>query len=639
MIEQSNVFGTENVRKRGNINTILHHIRSEWEAEKKLPFFQCAVIIPTLAQNFLSTLLPAQVVRGLEEGWTGVRLILWISMIAGVLWLCHVAVEALGKYINITSDFVRCYYEEKCFRKMMYLDYDVMEREQSLSGSVWKVLRKGEDFEKAARLFPEIVLSLLGIIVFGIVILGKNIVLLIPILISMFLRIRITAFVRRKHKEKHAFLSGYVKETAYITRKSKEFTAGKDIRIYHMADLFLKKYDEALKGMDRIFHTIHLWYGLSGVIGSLVNFLTESICYLFLIYQLVCGEISVSAFVFLLGLLSNFQRYFVCLLSGYFLELNSFFASLNYIRDFLEIPNGWPEREKLGAEKLAELTRDGVKLELRNVSYTYEGNETPVLSLINLTIQPGEKLALIGLNGAGKTTMVKLICGLYEPGEGEIFLNGVPVRDFNREEYYGLMAVMFQDATMLPFSLDENLTGQPSEEIHREFLEKVVELSGFANKYHSLEQKGESWLIKEVNERAVDFSGGEKQKLLFARALYKEAPFLILDEPTAALDPIAENELYQNFSEAVNGRTSLYISHRLSSTRFCDRIVLLEHGKIVEEGSHDSLMGRGGRYAELYEIQSRYYREDVRRRKREEDMGDLHINLEEDRRQAFDESK
>ena len=219
-----------------------------------------------------------------------------------------------------------------------------------------------------------------------------------------------------------------------------------------------------------------------------------------------------------------------------------------------------------------------------------------------------EKLALIGLNGAGKTTLVKLICGFYTPTEGEILLNGRNIEEFDREQYYSLVSVLFQDYTILPAKLKENIASRRAEDIDEKKLQEALQKAGFQERYDRLPEKGDSLLVREIHENAVDFSGGEKQRLLFARALYKQAPLLILDEPTAALDPIAENEIYLKYSETTVGKTSVYISHRLSSTKFCDRIVLLENGNIVESGTHDTLMAQGGKYAELYEMQSKYYK-------------------------------
>lgn len=622
MIEENRVFGIQKKQKYGMPSNICYHLRAEWQADKMILLNQCGMVLPTVAGSFLGTLLPSEGVRGLEEGWQMWRLVLWLAMLAGLLWICHVAGQVMSYAAGLRGNISYFYYTKKVFRKMMYLDYDVMEQEQSVCGNVWKALRSGDDFQAAATELPTVAVGILGMVFYGAFIVRKNIFLLVLIAVTALLKNRLFKLARRKHKEEHANLSRYAKETAYISRQSKESRAGKDIRIYGMAKLFSGKYTGALKGMDKIFAKIHNWYLFTGVVGLLISFLLNAVSYLYLTYLVSLGELSAAAFVLYVGLVSGFTGYFNQL-NRSLMNLNPFCASVSYIREFLELQNKWNGQEKIEDGQLAGLKKSGVKLEFRDVSYTYPGKEHPTLSHINLVIHPGEKLALLGLNGAGKTTMVKLMCGFYEPTQGEVLLNDIPVRNYDREEYYNLVAVMFQDATLLPFSLDENLTGEKSGKAEKERLNRALELSGFAEKYHTLPKRGNTRLVKEVNREAADFSGGERQKLLFARALYKEAPLIILDEPTAALDPIAENALYQNFGEAVKGRTSVYISHRLSSTRFCDRIVLLEQGRIVEEGTHASLMEGDTRYARLYEMQSQYYREEELKEKRRADMGDF----------------
>lgn len=206
---------------------------------------------------------------------------------------------------------------------------------------------------------------------------------------------------------------------------------------------------------------------------------------------------------------------------------------------------------------------------------------------------------------------MKLLCGFYKPTQGKIFVNGIAQEEYDKDEYTSLISALFQDSMLFPVSVDENLTGYVSAQIEEEKLNKVLTMSGFASKYRELPDGGETRLVREVHENATDLSGGEKQKLLFARALYKKAPLMILDEPTAALDPIAENELYMQYKEAAKNRTVIFISHRLSSTRFCDRIILLEGAHIIEEGTHEMLLQKGGRYAELFDMQSKYYKEGV----------------------------
>lgn len=255
---------------------------------------------------------------------------------------------------------------------------------------------------------------------------------------------------------------------------------------------------------------------------------------------------------------------------------------------------------------MEEIRKSGVKLELKNVSYRYHESMEPVVSGINLVIRPGERLALLGLNGAGKTTLVKLICGFYQPDEGEILINDIPMERFSREEYFSLVSVLFQDSTMLPVTLDENLTGM-KEMADRVRLKEALQLSGFAEKYNSLKEKGNTMLIRELNDGAVDFSGGEKQKLIFARAIYKDAPFVIMDEPTAALDPPSECEVYAGFDQMVGSETALYISHRLASCRFCQDILVFDKGQVVQRGSHEELEKQEGLYRELWNAQAQYY--------------------------------
>ena len=246
------------------------------------------------------------------------------------------------------------------------------------------------------------------------------------------------------------------------------------------------------------------------------------------------------------------------------------------------------------------------EIELRNVRFRYPGAEQDTLHDLNLTIHAGEKLAVVGLNGAGKTTLVKLICGFYDPTEGQVLLNGQDIRQYNRRDYYKLFTAVFQDFSILETTLADNVT-QSTENIDRDRIKDCIEKAGLTEKIDSLKAGMETHVGRSVYEDGMDLSGGETQRLMLARALYKGAPIMVLDEPTAALDPIAENDMYLKYNQMAAGCTSVYISHRLASTRFCDRIILLSDGGIAEEGTHDSLMAKGGKYAERFGIQSRYY--------------------------------
>lgn len=259
---------------------------------------------------------------------------------------------------------------------------------------------------------------------------------------------------------------------------------------------------------------------------------------------------------------------------------------------------------------MAPIPTEAVSISLKDVCYRFEENGKNVVDHISLEVAAGERIAVVGMNGAGKTTLTKLISGLFTPVEGEIRIDGVSQERFDKREYYRIFSSIFQDIHFLPLSIGTNITLKQKEEWDVPRLQECVEKAGLAEKIASLEKGLDTPLIKNVNEDACELSGGQKQKLLLARALYKNAPVLILDEPTAALDPIAENELYLQYRDLTAGKTSFFISHRFASTRFCDRILLLEAGRICEMGTHEELMKLGGRYAQMYEVQSRYFREE-----------------------------
>lgn len=616
----------------GLFSNVIYNIKAVKKWDKRLFYYQFLLVLPTVVSVYLGILLPAELVRGLENKWNLMRLFFHIFLLAFFIWILQMAAEEMQEYMYRNSLTQYLYYQQCCCRKIMKLDYDMLEepKKRKLIGDTWNVIRNGYGIRTSVLAVPKILCGGLGILWYGTMVGKRNILLVVFMLVNMLLSFWLLSLIRKKHSQYHEKVSDYTSKTAYISRQSMERTAGKEIRIYQMMDWFLKKYDENLKGIDDIYGKIHNWYFYKSLVDGLLAFLMEGFAYCYLIYLLLMGEMGASDFVLCIGLIREFGMYFEMLVVN-LQSLNSMNASISYIRKFTALPDSRKKAEGIGEEKLALLKKGGVKVELRNVSYSYPGEEKRTLSGINLVIRPGEKLALIGLNGAGKTTLVKLLCGFYQPSEGEVLINDIPAGEFGREEYYSLISVMFQDSTLLPQTLDENLTGQPQEEIDRRHLEWSLRISGFWEKYESLPEKGNTLLVREANKEALDFSGGEKQKMLFARALYKKAPLLILDEPTAALDPIAENELYLKYSMAAEGRTSIYISHRLSSTRFCDRILLLSHGEIVEEGTHEELMQKKGRYAKLFAVQSQYYKKlDENKRLREiledtfeEDQGEM----------------
>ena len=248
--------------------------------------------------------------------------------------------------------------------------------------------------------------------------------------------------------------------------------------------------------------------------------------------------------------------------------------------------------------------------EFKNVSFKYKGQEGYALKNLSLTLEAGKRLAVVGLNGAGKTTFIKLLLRLYDVTEGEILLNGTNIKKFRRKEYFELFSPVFQNVEIFAFPMSENVSMKTPEETDRALCEKCLERGGLKEKLLNLENGVDTQLLKVIDDNGIDLSGGEKQKLALARALYKDAPVIMLDEPTAALDALAEYRLYKSFDEIIGNKTAVYISHRLSSTRFCDCIAMFKSGEMVECGTHDELLLKGGAYAEMFKIQAQYYKDD-----------------------------
>lgn len=638
MLYMSKVFDDKSRRKYGLISNFIYNLKAAREWNPRLFRAQILSIIPGSLGSLLGTYLPSRLVKDLGSHIEVPRLVLHMALITIMMWICNSIFNVLIEYCDNLGSFIKVHYAKKFVHKIMDVDYDYLEDEnyQKISGNAWRVARFGQGVSGAIVSLPQFLSSMAGVFIYGFLLAGKSILLLLIIMFSLSMSLWLLSIARKKHAQFYEKLQLSARKEGYITAQTTESAAGKDIRLYHLLDWFLEKYDDALQDMGRMYGIIHDWYLFRNVSHAFLQLLMNAATYAFLIYLLTSHKITVAEFVFYVGLVSGFSLYFEDALRQ-IMSFNNTSASISYIREFLETEDRWKRGEGIGRTRVEQIRQNAVKLEFRDVSFTYPGNEKPTLKHINMVITPGEKIALIGLNGAGKTTLVKLMCGFYHPTEGEILLNDIPIDEFSRDEYYRLVSVLFQDATMLALSLDENLTGQNPEDIDRARLEKSLQLSNFSDIYEKLPQKGESLLVREINQGSTDFSGGEKQKMLFARTLYLNAPLVILDEPTAALDPIAENELYMNYGASMENKTGVYISHRLSSTRFCDRILLLEHGEIIEEGTHESLLAGNTRYAELFRVQSQYYKEEDERKRKSKLMGDAYETKTGKERGVFDE--
>ena len=338
------------------------------------------------------------------------------------------------------------------------------------------------------------------------------------------------------------------------------------------------------------------------IVNGIVVLLRDGLVYLILIWLTLKGDITIGSFALYAAAVNGLGEWLAQITTG----VGAFRESDNNVTDFrqfLSLPDG-----KIGSEEKLELS-GAPSIELDNVSFSYDG-KNDVLDNVSLKVKPGEKIAMVGSNGAGKTTLIKLLCGLLHPSAGQILIDGIPISSVAWEDCSKAISAVFQESVLLPVSIKRNIV-MNDKKVDEERLARIVTLVGLEDKIASLEMGLETPLVRHITENGTEFSGGEVQKLLLARAIYKESPVLILDEPTAAMDPIAEQNVYLQYNELSKNKTAFFISHRLSSTRFCDRIILIDGGKIREAGTHDELMDKGGLYHDMYMIQSRYYQEGV----------------------------
>lgn len=382
----------------------------------------------------------------------------------------------------------------------------------------------------------------------------------------------------------------------------------KDIRIYGMKNWMIGLRDKTIGELRSLAEKSKKKDAFYERVGLALTAVRNLGAYAYLLYQTTTGNVNAGEFVLYFGAITGFSE-FVNNIMGSLAVLRGAANSTDYIRAYMGLPE---ENRKNGNRHIDQLSLP-LEITFQHVSFAYRGSEEgdkAIFHDLNLTIHSGEKLALVGVNGAGKTTLVKLLCGMYEPDEGQILLNGIDRNEFPKEELYRLFSVVFQEPLILPFTIGENLAMNRVECVDEKKAWKALEQAGLKQTFQEKGITLRSYMTKTMMEDGVELSGGQNQRFLLARALYKNAPIMVLDEPTAALDPIAESEVYDHYNHYSQGKTAIFISHRLASTKFSDRIVLLENGRIAEMGTHEELMRAGKAYAEMFEIQSSYYRQE-----------------------------
>ncbi len=587
-----------------NLRFILHE---QWKCSKVYLFLTAATIPLQSVSALIAAFLPKVVLDCLERQ-SGATELLWkVGVMSAAVVLIRIVQNSLEGYRdyfhNLSADR---FWRMKILEKTMDMDYTVFVRKGTRSHRE-KAMESLMQNGPAVYIYINALLfsALFGFSAFTAIIVRCS-VWFIPALIAGYALSAAGWKLLQKFRDKLKDENSRIRlRLQYLSRSSKDFAEAKDIRVYEMQNMLLAKSARNLAQRVALLHRANTGHMLNTLFEDVLKLIVTLAAYAYLIYLKVQSDMTLGDFALYLGAITGFSSWLSQLTDQFSNVLESTHFISDY-RGFLDIPDEQPRKAQA---PLPAGSRLPPQIELDHVCFTYEGADAPILRDFSLTIRPGERIAIVGDNGAGKTTLVKLLCGLLQPDSGEIRVGGRNIRDYGRDAYFSLIACVLQSVQFLPATVAKNIALLPEDQIDYTRLEDCMRKANIAQKVHSLPQKEQSLLIKDVHEGAVAFSGGEQQRILLARALYKDAPILILDEPTAALDPIAENDLYKQYSAFAAKKTSIYISHRLSSTRFCDRVVLLKDGRAAEVGTHEELMRAGGMYANLFHLQSRYYEE------------------------------
>lgn len=576
-----------------------------WRTHKGVLWLCLAVAGLSLGLNLAQLFIAPMVLARVEQHAPLSQLLETIGLFA----LALVALNGLLGYVKHNTMFgrvgVRLSIINACTVKSCTTSYP-----NTRDPAVLKLLEKAKNAcatnsypaEHIWETLTQLLLNVSGFGVYLALVSGLNLALVLAVTVTtavgFFVSRRINEWGYR-HREEQA---AYQKKIQYVRDKAESIHLAKDIRIFGLSDWVDSLYQSTLRLYSAFIRRRERIYTVACAVDALLTLARNGIAYLYLIQLTLAEGLPASQFLLYFSAFSGFSTWVTGILQQAS-TLRQESLDLSSVQEYLHLPE--PFRFE-GGKPIPQ--GPSYELRLDHVTFRYPGTDRVILHDIDLTIHPGEKIAVVGLNGAGKTTLVKLLCGFYDPDEGRVLLNGIDIREFNRPDYYRLFSTVFQESSILDITVAETVA-QDVDHIDMDRVKDCIAKAGLTEKIASLPQGYDTHIGKNVYLDGVEFSGGQTQRLMLARALYKDGPFLVLDEPTAALDPIAENDIYQKYNEMTAGKSSVFISHRLASTRFCDRILFVKDGVIAEEGTHDQLLKKGGSYAKLFDIQARYYQE------------------------------
>ena len=595
----------------GVLNNFRFMIKEQWNFEKKPEFVWLIRIFSELVVSLTAIYFPKAVLDSISRSVSSSEFLFHIVILTVVLVIFRYLSFYLEQSIIIGAI--------RILNMRFYLgkDWKALDMDYSIATSKEGKMKieKGHSainrnvYVNMASYYinlTEFLKSVLVLISFSTVILLLDPVVILILLITYLIDGVISVKVQKGKNSVKEERASVNRRLGYVLDDIGNSLMAKDIKIYKMMNWINENTDKYIKESNELEKRVLRKDTNQHLAEALLVFARTGGAYFYLLWKMFHSNMTIGDFTLYFGAITGLGQW----LSQIVTRIGNLTIA-NYLVD--DYRNLIETKDHMNREKSSvnPNVKAACEIKFEDVSFQYEGTDRPILNHINLTIHKGEKLALVGNNGAGKTTLIKLACGLLPPKSGKIFFNGIDISEYNRDEYYKMISASFQNVCLLPMSIAMNVGYNNENSINREKLHKAVKLAGLEEKLLSLPYGMDTELVPSVTEGGINLSGGETQKLMLARAIFKEAPLIIMDEPTAALDPIAEQEMYLKYNELTKNRTAIYISHRLSSTKFCDRIILLDHGIIVESGTHDELMNLSGKYKELYDVQSQYYKGDA----------------------------
>lgn len=577
--------------------------------EERLSFLYFIIALNALfagALPVLNSIAPKYIIDALTGGAKAEAIYAVIAIFIGVSLLLSVC----SRVFNHIKDgwFIKLRIEQfsKFNQKILKIDYAYSEDAAFLDRTETAVATLNSNhegyegtFHIVFRMLPVLVTAAALVVLIGVF----NILLLAAGIAGFILSALVSNAVQKISYRKKDEISKHRRGLRYSYETGYDFAYGKDIRIYNMEAKLQGDYKRKTASYMSVMRKIKAKEFSAGLLDLLVVLLQDGFAYFLIIKGFYDGALGLGDAAMYIGAVIALGT----ALRSAGEDAGLLLKAVKLTRDYYNFMDDGSLFTQKGSR--AALTGD-LEIEFKNVSFKYPNTERYILKDFNFKIAKGEKLAVVGVNGAGKTTITKLITGLFYPTEGEITVNGVNIDDFDQAEYQKMFAVVFQDVNIYAGTVLENVAGADKSEAARARATECIERVGLKEKIESLPKGYDNQLLKIIDEGGVELSGGESQKLAIARALYKDANMIILDEPTASLDALAEAEIYKNFNDLIESKTAVYISHRLSSTKFCDKIAFFTRDGLAEYGTHDELLAQKGGYYNMFMTQGKYYRED-----------------------------